>query len=63
VADTYLVKVENGNLTIQKVPGGFARQICSGAVSGVIVGEEVHAKMKDGKVKVYTFNGAFKRNL
>jgi len=61
--DVYKVKVENGNLSIQKTTGGFPRQIVSGAVSGVMVGEEVHVTMKDGKVKVYTVNGFFKRTL
>jgi hypothetical protein len=57
------VKVENGNLIIHKTTGGFPRQICNGAASGVMVGDEVHVTMKDGKVKAYTVNGFFKRTL
>ena len=63
MADTYNVKIESGNAVIQKVGGGFPRLICSGAVSGVMSGDEVIVTMKDGKVKVYTLNGAYKRTL
>jgi hypothetical protein len=61
--EVYTVKIENGSAVIQKVGGGFPRLICSGAVSGVMAGDEVVVTMKDGKVKVYTLNGAYKRTL
>lgn len=64
MADTYVIKVENGNAKLYKSNGAFVRSLCSGAQSGVVSGDEAHVTMKDGKVKIYGVkNGDFKRTI
>lgn len=63
MADTYVVKVENGNVKLYKSNGSYQRTICSGAQSAVVSGDEVHVTMKDGKVKIYGVNGSYKRTI
>lgn len=63
MADTYVLKVENGNAKLYKSNGSFVRSICSEAQSGVVSGDEVHVTTKDGRVKIYGVNGSFKRTV
>lgn len=63
MADTYVLKVENGNAKLYKSNGSFVRTICSDAQSGVVSSDEVHVTMKNGKVKIYGVNGSFKRTI
>ena len=63
MADQYVVKVENGNVKLYKSNGSYQCQICSGAVSAVVSGDEVHCTMSNGRVKIYGVNGSYKREI
>ena len=63
MADQYVVKVEGGNVKLYKSNGSYQRQICTGAVSAVVAGDEVHVTVANGHVKIYGVNGSYKRQI
>lgn len=63
MADTYVIKIENGNAKLYKSNGNYIRTMCSGAKSGLVSGDEVQVTMLDGKVKIYAMNGNYKRTI
>jgi len=63
MADSFVVKIENGRVKLYKSNGVYVREICSNASSAVVSGDEVHVTMKDGKVKIYGVNGVYKRTI
>lgn len=59
----YVVKVENGNVKLYKSNGSYIRPICSGAVSAIVAGNEVHCTMANGRVRIYNVNGSYLREI
>lgn len=60
MAEIYSVKVENGFVRTYKPDGTPERTLCSGAQSAEIKGDEVLARMCDGKIKAYSVRGFYK---
>lgn len=63
MANSQLLKVENGVVRLYKQNGELERVICAGAVNAEIKENEVVVQMQGGKKKVYSTRGFFKRNL
>jgi hypothetical protein len=60
---SYAVKVSGGQVRLYKTNGTFVRPIVSGAKTAVLQGDEVHATMPDGKVRIHALSGTYKRTL
>ena len=60
---SYALKVAGGQVRLYKTNGTFARPIVSGAKSAVLQGDEVHATMQDGKVRIHSVSGTYKRTI
>ena len=57
------LKVSGGQVRLYKTNGTFVRPIVSGAKTAVLQGDEVHATMPDGKVRIHALSGTYKRTL
>jgi hypothetical protein len=43
--------------------GNYLRTLCSGGVSAVVQGDQVHVTRADGTVRVYTTSGHYLRTI
>ncbi len=57
----HVVKVINGRVLLYKSNGVLQRTLTSGATSAVVQSDEVHVSMRDGRVRIYRFNGTLIR--
>lgn len=62
MAETFLVKVENGVARLYRKSGELERVICAGARNAEVKGDEVIVQMQGGQKKIYSVRGFFKRN-
>jgi hypothetical protein len=54
---SYVCTVEGGNAKIYNSSNGsHIRTVCSGAISGVVSGDEVHVTMSNGQVRIYNLS-------
>jgi hypothetical protein len=61
MAEQLIAKVVDGKVSLVTSNGSVrSAQICVGAVSAVVSGDEVHCTMKNGKVQIHSFNGSLK---
>jgi hypothetical protein len=63
IPTSYALKVSSGQVRLYKTNGTFVRPIVTGAKSAVLQGEEVHATMPDGKVRIHSVSGTYKRTI
>jgi hypothetical protein len=62
-APALAVKVVQGRVTLHRTTGVYLRTVCSGAVSALVQGDEVHVANPDGKVRIFGVNGTYRRTL
>lgn len=62
-SQSFALKVTGGHERLYKINGTFVRPIVSGAKAAVLQGDEVHATMPDGKVRIHSVSGTYKRTV
>lgn len=60
MAETFVVKVENGVAQLYRKDGKYIRVICAGAHSAKVRDDEVIVQMQGGQEKIYSVRGFFK---
>jgi hypothetical protein len=60
MAESILVKVEDGFVRLYRPEGIRVRTLCHGALKAEIKGEDVLIKMESGKVLIYSILGFYK---
>ena len=63
IPTSYALKVAGGQVRLYTPTGTFVRPIVTGAKSAVLQGDEVHATMPDGKVRIHALSGTYKRTI
>ena len=63
IPTSYALKVAGGQVRLYKTNGTFVRPIVSGAKAAVLQGDEIHATMPDGKVRIHALSGIYKRTI
>ena len=58
-----VVKIVNGDVRLYAASGNYLRTLCSGGVSAVVQGDQVHVTRADGTVRVYTTSGHYLRTI
>lgn len=62
-SSTFVVKVVQGTVSLYRSNGIFVRTLCRGAVAAVVQGDEVHVTNPDGRVRIYTTAGNYRRTI